>query len=172
MPAFAKPKRMLTKKERRKVLKGKVFGITLSDGQQLLCHVETPFTANSFAKLVRQRIRPFMQKAFTDRVHKRLLLDGEPLLHAPVAVEALAEFGISALPGWPGYSPDLNPQENVWPWLEKKVRKQECYTDTFGVFKSRLTRLSKLFPNPEKLIRSMAERTAECKRRLGAMTGF
>ena len=169
-PAFAKPKKMFTNKEYKKVIQGKVFGITLSDGQQLLCHVSTPFTAKDFAKLVRHRVGPFIQRAFPNCWHKRVLFDGEPLLHAPVAKEALAEFGIHALPNWPGYSPDLNPQENVWPWIEKKVRKEECYTDSFSVFRSRLTRLSKAYPNPESLVKSMASRIAECKRKRGAMT--
>ena len=61
-PAFAKPKKMFSRKEYRKVIKGKVFGMTLSNGQQLLCHVSTPFTAEDFAKLVRQRVGPFLKK--------------------------------------------------------------------------------------------------------------
>ena len=111
-------------------------------------------------------------QAFPERQHIRILFDGEPLLHAPAAVQALAEFGVQAMPNWPGYSPDLNPQEHVWPWLEKRVRKEECYRDTFAIFRARLTRLAKQYPNPEGLVKSMADRVAACKRKQGAMTKY
>ena len=41
---------------------------------------------------------------------------------------------ITVFPGWPGYSPDLNPQEHIWPWSEAKVRELEKDNDTFDDF--------------------------------------
>ena len=83
-----------------------------------------------------------------------------------------AEFGINALPDWPPYSPDLNPQENVWPWLGKALRKEEAYSDSFATFRSRLTRLATKYPNPESLIASMPERISDCLKKGGSMTKF
>ena len=169
-PAFVKPKRMFKQKEYQKVLKGKVFGVTLSTGEQRLWHVPRPFTAAQFAKLVRQRLGPFMEGAFPDRRQRTLLLDGEPLLHAPEAKAELARWGVKALPNWPPYSPDMNPQENVWPWIEKNVRKIEARDDTFANFKNKLQRVHSRYPNAESLVASMPKRIAECIERKGAMT--
>ena len=170
-PAFLKPKRGFKRKEYAKVLKGKVFGLSASNGQQLLAHVPRPFTSKAFAALVRRRVGPFLRRAFPGRQRFCILLDGEPLLHAPEAAAACAEFGITVLPNWPAYSPDLNPQENVWPWIEKHLRKQEAAGDSFAVFKQRVSRAAAAYPDAERLVASLAARMRECIERKGAMTG-
>ena len=52
----------------------------------------------------------------------RILLDGEKVLHAEPAKGVLKEKKINILHNWPPYSPDLNPQEHVWPGAEKNER--------------------------------------------------
>ena len=170
-PAFVRPKTMFKREEYKQVIKGKVFGLTLSSGRQLLCRVPSKFVSADFARLVRQRIGPFCREAFPERKSCRVLLDGEPLMHTPEAKEALREWGLQVLTPWPAYSPDLNPQENVWPWLGKALRKEECRTDSFATFRARLTRLAAKYPNPERLVASMPERIASCLKKHGAMTG-
>lgn len=169
-PAFFRPRHMFRRKEFKQTKKGKVFGITLSTGHQRLWFVTTPFTQWVFAKLVRRQLGPFLQECFPDRTRFRILLDGEKLLHAPHAKEACDEVGIELLDSWPHYSPDLNPQENVWPWVESQLRKSECKTDTFAVFKRRLLQVGKTYPDAAKLIPSMHDRIADCLRGKGAMT--
>ena len=75
------------------------------------------------------------------------------------------------LPAWPSRSPDLSPQENVWAWVEDRLRKVEKKQDTFSVFKRRIVELAKAYPNKEALIPSMAKRVAKCIRRKGANIG-
>ena len=169
-PAFVRPKTMFKRAEYTKTIKGKVFGLTLSNGRSLLCHVTAKLTATEFAKLVRERIGPFVREAFPGQNSYRILLDGEPLMHAPEAKAALEECGIKLLQPWPAYSPDLNPQENVWPWLGKTLRRDERDTDSLGTFRTRLTRLATQYPNPEGLIASMPGRIATCLQKHGAMT--
>ena len=36
---------------------------------------------------------------------------------------------VEVLPWWPANSPDLNPIENVWEWMERKLKKRVCRTD-------------------------------------------
>ena len=141
---------------------GKVFGVTLSTGQQAMWIVKQPFRGVDFATLVEKKLGPFMAAAFPDLWKRVLLLDGEKLMHTPEATAALREAGISVLPNWPAYSPDLNPQENVWPWLETKLRESEKETDDFSKFVQRLKSVARRYPNAESLIPSMAERVSEC----------
>ena len=82
MAKFARPNwDTFTKDERKKVLRGKVFGVTLGTGAKLFCHVGQPFTGLDFAKLVRDRIGPFFKESYPDTATLRILLDGEPLMH-------------------------------------------------------------------------------------------
>ena len=102
----------------------------------------------------------------------RILLDSEPLLHTSVAKAALAEFGLQPLAAWPKYSPDLNPQEHVWSWVEQALRKEEQKSDTFAVFCRKLLRVSRRYPSAAALIPSMQKRVQEVIRRKGGMTRF
>ena len=101
-----------------------------------------------------------------------ILLDSEPLLHTDEATAALSEFGITAMPGWPKYSPDLNPQENVWSWLEKELRHEEQKSDTYAVFCRRLLHLAKRYPGAAELIGSMTKRIQTVLDAKGCVTKY
>jgi len=132
----------------------------------------SPWNATAFSKLVRRRVGPFFQASFPDRARIRILLDSEPLLHTSEATEALAEFGIEAMPGWPKYSPDLNPQENVWSWVERTLRREEKKADTFADFSRRVLRVAQRYPSADSLIPSMHRRVQEVLKSRGAMTRY
>ena len=76
-------------------------------------------------------MRPFLADAFPGRSSYTLLLDGESIMRTPAAKTAMKECGVSLVSPWPPHSPDLNPQENVWAWAEKELRRKEELTDTF-----------------------------------------
>ena len=171
-PAFARPKKFFKRKELRGTQKCKVFGFTTSSGRQLAVAVPLPFTSKDFAVVVRRRLGPLLRVEFPLRRRFRILLDGEPLLHAPPAQAAFAQFGIEVLPNWPAYSPDLNPEENIWPWVLRQLRNRKHYTTSFAAFKAKVLSLVRAFPGKEKLIGSMTARLQQCKDRKGAMTKF
>ena len=110
--------------------------------------------------------------AFPDRNHIRILIDSERLLHTDEAKRAFAEFGISPMPDWPQYSPDMNPQENVWSWAEKALRREEQKSDTFPTFCRRLLRVARRYPSAKSLIPSMAKRVQAVLQHRGAMTKY
>ena len=61
----------------------------------------------------------------------QLLAASAHSVHMQEANAAMLDCGVRLLSPWPAHSPDLNPQENVWGWAEKQLRKHEQHTDTF-----------------------------------------
>ena len=116
-PAFQRPKRWYKQVNWKKTKKVKVFGLTTSTGKQLcfeVPHGKKQFDAVKWAKYIKKRVAPFLRKCYPGQTRFQILLDGEGLLNANEAKKAMTECGIKALPDWPGYSPELNPQEHVW----------------------------------------------------------
>ena len=163
---------MFTRKEYKTTKKGKVLGFTASAGKMIFLRCPSPWDSAMFAKLVRKKVGPLFRAAFPDRADIRTLIDGEPLLQTDVAKAALSEFGIKAMSGWPRYSPDLNPQENVWSWIENALRKKEDPADTFEDFCRKLLRVAHRYPSPATLIGTMANRIQEVLKSKGAMTKY
>ena len=119
---------------------------------------------------IRNRVAPFLRSAFPGRRSFQVLLDGESLIHGRAAQVAMAEARITVLPGWPSYSPDLNPQENVWGWAEDRLRDLELDSDTFGQFQEKVMRAVTDYPIEAgaKLIPAIGKRLKEVIEKDGA----
>ena len=152
--------------------KMKVSGLTTSNGKQLI--FEVPFGKHLFdsatwAGFVKSRVAPFLRRVFPEKTSFHLLVDCEALLHAPEPKRAMRQHHISTLKDWPGYSPELNPQEHVWSRAEPQLRELETGCDEFVAWKQKVLTAVKEYPSPEKLIGSMAKRCKLCIARGGAM---
>ena len=124
LPAFQRPKKWFKLKDWKKTKKMKVFGLTTSNGKQLCFEVpfgKDQFSAAKWAVYLKKRVAPFLKNSFPGKTSFHLLLDGEKLLHAPEAQAAMDANHISTLKDWPGYSPELNPQEHVWKAVRRAI---------------------------------------------------
>ena len=134
------------------------FGTTTSNGHKLCFLVPHPWTSDGWAKEVKAKVGPFLKRAFPNRRSYQILLNEEQLLHAPVAKAAMKEIGLTVLPNWPTYSPDLNPQENVWAWAEEHLREKEANGDSLEAFTKRVVAACRAYPHADKLVGGMAKR--------------
>ena len=170
-PEFQRPKRWFPKKDWKKTKKQKVFGITTSNGHKLCFLVPHPWTSDGWAKEIKNKVGPFLKKAFPNKRAYQILLDGEQLLHAPVAKAAMEGVGLAVLQSWPKYSPDLSPQENVWAWAEERLREKETDGDSFETFKKRVVVACRAYPHADKLVGGMAKRVKLLMEKHGGSVG-
>ena len=170
-PEFQRPKRWFPKQDWKQVKKQKVFGLTTSNGKTLCFLVPKPFTSKDWALEMKNRVVPFLKRTFPNKRSFQILLDGEGLFYAPDAKKAMEEGKVSVLANWPKYSPDLNPQENVWAWSEERLRAEEEDDDSFEDFQTRVLRACHAYPYGEKLVGGMAKRMQILSDRKGANIG-
>ena len=161
--AFQRPKRWFPKSEWKLTKPQKIFGMTTSNGQMLAFLIPSPFDASVWAKLVRTKVAPFLRRSFPSRASFKILLDSEQIFHAPIAKEAYRECNIEILAGWPKYSPELNPQENVWPLAETALRKKEGDGgETFEEFQQLALAAVREYVGAKNLVGGMVSRIKEC----------
>ncbi len=66
----------------------------------------------------------------------------------------------------------LDPQENVWSWVESELRRQEERSDSLEDFRKKLLKVARRYPHADMLIPSMAHRIQEVLKRKGGMTKY
>ena len=170
--AFQRPKRWFSKDDWKKVKKQKVFGFTTSNGKSLAFLCAKPWNKEQWARDVVDKLHPFLKSAFPGRTSFHILMDGEKLLNAPVAKAALKRCRITLEP-WPKYSPDMNPQENVWKWAEDNLRKRETGRETFEKWAPKVLKAVTAYPyETADLIATMVGRIEQVYAREGGMTDY
>jgi hypothetical protein len=93
--------------------------------------------------------------------------------HGAVAAwNAKRASSVNVLQQWPPNSPDLNPIENLWGYMDAEMNKKGCAT--FTEYKEELHKLAKTLPLAylSKLVMSMPNRLAECIRLGGGKTRY
>ena len=170
--AFVRPKRWFKKKDYKRTLKCKVFGLTTSSGKVLSLAMPKTLKKEDWAKILKAKVIPFLRRQFPDRRQIRVLLDGEKIMRAKENTKLMKDAGVIFLEDWVAHSPELNPQENVWPIAEKILRDLESDNDTFEDFQAHCVEAVKAYEHnsgAKKLVSSMSGRIRECLDNKGAM---
>ena len=128
--------------------------------------------ATRMASFFRESLVPsFKELIPAGAAHRWLLHDNDKRHYAPAPQKVIHDYGITQL-DFPPYSPDLNPIENLWAEVQKrmegkpaanKAQLKKLLTDTWAETKPDYCR---------KLARSMPHRIAQCIERQGAYTEY
>lgn len=160
---FLRPKKWFKAKDWSYTRPQKIFAMTTSNGKMFACLIPKPFDKYQWARIVTTKLGPFLKRAFPNRRTFKLLVDSEQLLHSPPAKAAYRQVGIEILSGWPKYSPELNPQENVWPIAERILRKKEGNGgESFEQFQKWVLESVRAYPGKKNLVGAMVNKVEEC----------
>ena len=121
--------------------------------------------------MVNDKLAPALRRAFPGRSSFVILIDNEKIMHTELAQAMHKKHGIKVLKNWPARSPDLNPQENVWPGVENKLRREAPKAEALGAFAKRTVKYLRSVASDKcvNYIRSMPGRIKDCIARNGAV---
>lgn len=133
-------------------------------------------TSGQYELVLNHTFLPQGQRHFAGKHSWVLQQDGDPSHR--VASKVLAQWNkehrkqVELLQNWPPNSPDLNPIENIWAWVQREVYKMGC--TSFDAFKAAV--ISRLESIPKAMlsnyIKSMPARLAEVIKNKGGKTRY
>ena len=103
-----------------------VWSIMSYKGSGRLYIVKGIMNQQQYKQVLEERLLPQLREWFPDK-DCVFMQDGAPCHKAKTVLKFLAEENIKLLP-WPGNSPDMNPIENLWAIVKKKLRKSNITT--------------------------------------------
>ncbi len=99
-----------------------IWGAMSSAGVRPLCFLKTNVTAPVYQEILEHFVLPSTDQLFKD-ADFIFQQDLSPALTAKSTKSWLNDHGVVVL-DWPANSPDLNPIENLWSIVKRKMRKK------------------------------------------------
>jgi transposase len=102
------------------------MGVFTASGPGSLVPVGGMKNSSKYIEILKSRVLPFLQ-AFADG--KGTFQHDLATCHNSKAAKKFIRVNKIIMPDWPGNSPDMNPIENLWSMLKKRLGKMECSTE-------------------------------------------
>lgn len=153
------------------VAKVMFWGCVTADGPGPLVAIEGTMKAASYLETLQDAALPFLQQ--NGLANFLWQHDNAPCHKARIVTEWLAEHQVQVLP-WPAFSPDMNPIENIWAILKRKVHHQATTSR-----EQLIQRVLHVWINDEELrdacriaVGSMPTRLQKLRQARGGYTGY
>lgn len=149
-----------------------VWSVMSGQGTGRLYIVEGMMNQHQYKKVLENRLLPQLKDWFPNNDFV-FMHDGAPCHKAKSVTKFLSENNIKTLP-WPGNSPDMNPIENLWSIVKRKMKKI-CITTKDDI----ITKLIKIWHHDDeikdsckKLVESMPKRIESLIKNKGMHTKY
>jgi len=150
-----------------------VWGCFCGTGLGPLVLVEGKLNRFGYIQILENNLLPWIHKKFN---HRRYFFqqDNAPIHTAKDTKDWMSQKQVKVLSTWPAQSPDLNPIENLWGELQRRVRKRNLRHANKHELYLALKEEWETIPRKtyKKLIDSMPRRVHECIERCGGPTSY
>ena len=111
-------------------------------------------------------------RAFYGRRQQWIFQHDGATAHTAILVKERLDLKIITVMPWPARSPDLNPIENIWAWIDKRLVKESIAS--VAQLQQALEKLWKEFPRELciQLVESMPRHVRACVKVRGAHTKY
>ena len=135
------------------------------------CRIDNTMDGELYSKILNDELIQTINYYQMDKATLIFQHDNDPKHKSKVALSALKKLGINVL-DWPSQSPDMNPIEHLWDYLDRELRKvNKRFSSKEGLWDALQTILAEKHTEYcQKLISSMPRRVNDLKKAKGFST--
>ena len=146
------------------------WGCFSARGPGPLIRIVGTMKTQNYVETLSEHMLPHLQECFPDG-SGIFMQDNAPCHKSNVTMGYLHGHNINVI-DWPPYSPDLNPIENLWAALKRKIQRVSRQTVTAVEQITMENWNNNMQTTCQELVASMPRRIAECIKNKGGPTGY